>query len=59
MALLDKWCSEDPSAGYEEYKAAGYYDQIECQYCDITIDRYLHKAHESLCERKKSRKVKQ
>ena len=41
---------EDNESVYQQYKKAGYYDQIECQHCHKTVDRYLHLAHESLCK---------
>lgn len=37
---------------YQAYKAAGYYDPTPCKFCDKKIDKYLHKAHESICEKK-------
>ena len=46
---------EDSDAVYQQYKKAGYYDQIECQHCHKTQDRYLHLAHESICKSKKEK----
>ena len=43
---------EDPEIVYQFGKKAGYYDQIECQHCGKTRDRYLHLAHESICKAK-------
>ena len=42
---------EDSEFVCQQYKKAGYYDPIECQHCGKTTDRYLHLAHESICDK--------